>query len=44
VITSKGKQFLEKFENYVERSQRISQQVEKVNNEKEILERMISAK
>lgn len=44
IITEKGKQFLERFENYVERSQRISQQVEKVNCEKEILERMVSAK
>ena len=42
VITEKGKKFLRKFEEYVERSERVSHEVDAVNNEKSILETMTS--
>lgn len=43
-ITEKGKLFLEKFESYLERSKKMVQQIDMVNHEKALLEKMISGK
>ena len=44
VITKKGKLFLQKFESYLEQSERVDQQVNDVNREKKLLESMVSGK
>jgi len=44
VITEKGRSFLKKFENYVERSEKVNQQIDEVNHEKELLEGIVSRK
>jgi predicted transcriptional regulator len=41
-ITRKGEVFLSKFENYVERSEKVNRQVDKVNIERALLEGMVS--
>lgn len=44
VITEKGKQFLERFESYVESFELLNHQSEQVDREREFLESMISGK